>query len=146
MANIAKICSARRRVPVALCHLSCCQGIRKATEIEGDSCSSLQVDLTRTSHRLCPLTRNSYLHPSKTALTIPSAKYDELRSSLVNAELILLRVLKFELRLSTPFDYLEDLLRDYISYCKSDRAHYDDYTMVLDSMIGVVSRCNIHKA
>ncbi|MCJ1356757.1 MAG: hypothetical protein MMC33_006753 [Icmadophila ericetorum] len=49
----------------------------------------------------------SLLHPPpQLALAIPSVKYDTFRATVVRAELLLLRVLAFELRIPTPLDYL----------------------------------------
>ncbi|OCK80456.1 hypothetical protein K432DRAFT_425724 [Lepidopterella palustris CBS 459.81] len=44
--------------------------------------------------------------PNSTPLAIPSTLYDTLRHTLVRAELILLRVLKFELRIPLPLEFL----------------------------------------
>lgn len=44
--------------------------------------------------------------PPSVRLSYPSELYDSLRASLVQAELIVLRSLGFELRLQTPFNYL----------------------------------------
>lgn len=44
--------------------------------------------------------------PATTPLICPSPTYDALRSAFVRTELILLRVLRFELRVSTPFDFI----------------------------------------
>lgn len=50
-------------------------------------------------------------HPTATEpLTFPSPLYDTLRSTLVTAELLLLRVLRFELRVPLPYEYLPRLL------------------------------------
>jgi hypothetical protein len=43
-------------------------------------------------------------------LTFPSALYDALRGTLVTAELILLRTLRFDIRLPLPHDYLPRML------------------------------------
>ena len=86
------------------------------------------------------------LHPSSAAqhnasdpltgpLKIPSEAYDILRATLVQAELILLRVLGFELRLPTPMEYLSRYLEramedvgdageDYEAWGKEERAEY----------------------
>ncbi|KAH0544850.1 hypothetical protein FGG08_001079 [Glutinoglossum americanum] len=45
---------------------------------------------------------NPHAHP----LTFPSELYDSLRATIVQAELMLLRVLKFELRIPLPFEFL----------------------------------------
>ena len=66
---------------------------------------------------------------------IPSETYDTLRATLVQAESILLRVLGFELRLSSPMDFLERYLEramedlgemgeDYDGWSKEERAEY----------------------
>ncbi|QSL64051.1 hypothetical protein MERGE_000206 [Pneumocystis wakefieldiae] len=52
----------------------------------------------------------SILNPTKPRLTFPSEFYDSLRDSIVNAELLLLRVVKFDLRIILPFSYLEKAL------------------------------------
>jgi hypothetical protein len=44
--------------------------------------------------------------PPVPPLTFPSVLYDSLRATLVQSELIVLRVLKFELRLVLPFEFL----------------------------------------
>lgn len=89
---------------------------------------------------------HSHLRPKEPKLTFPSELYDTLRSSLVSTELVLLRILKFELRLATPVEFLDDLLRDYVYYARADRSHYEDYAMVMDSMIGITARANVLKA
>lgn len=91
------------------------------------------------------MTSFSHLNPGKSKLTYPSELYDELRASLVNAELILLRILKFELRIPTPFEYLDDLLRDYVYFSRTDKSHFEDYVSVVDTVIGVVTRSTILK-
>ncbi|KAL8827803.1 MAG: hypothetical protein Q9191_002960, partial [Dirinaria sp. TL-2023a] len=73
--------------------------------------------------------------PFQDTLKIPSETYDNLRATLVQAELILLRVLGFELRLPSPMEYLpryleramEDLAdagEDYEGGGKDARAEY----------------------
>ncbi|KAI9697305.1 MAG: hypothetical protein M1836_004869 [Candelina mexicana] len=44
--------------------------------------------------------------PSVQPLTFPSILYDSLRATIVQAELILLRILKFELRIPLPYEFL----------------------------------------
>ncbi|KAF4313938.1 hypothetical protein GTA08_BOTSDO00512 [Botryosphaeria dothidea] len=66
--------------------------------------------------------------PDAAPLTFPSPTYDALRSGLVRTELILLRVLKFELRIPTPFDflpgYISQVMRDFdIGDTSTDAAH-----------------------
>ena len=68
-------------------------------------------------------------------LKIPSETYDMLRATLVQAELMLLRVLGFELKLPSPMDYLpryleramediNDVGEDYEAWGKEYRAEY----------------------
>ena len=68
-------------------------------------------------------------------LKIPSETYDTLRATLVQAELMLLRVLGFELKLQSPMDYLpryleramedvSDVGEDYETWGKEYRAEY----------------------
>ncbi|KAL8797158.1 MAG: hypothetical protein Q9195_000625 [Heterodermia aff. obscurata] len=68
-------------------------------------------------------------------LKIPSEAYDMLRATLVQAELMLLRVLSFELKLPSPMDYLprylerimedsNDVGEDYETWGKEYRAEY----------------------
>lgn len=62
----------------------------------------------------------SHLHPGKARLSYPSTKYDTLRASLVNAELLLLRVLQFDLRQATPFEFLPKLLKRSVLFQTKD--------------------------
>lgn len=48
-------------------------------------------------------------------LTIPSTTYDLLRSTVVQAELMLLRVLEFKLRIPSPLEFLPRYLDRTIS-------------------------------
>lgn len=85
------------------------------------------------------------LQPDKAKLVFPSKLYDSLRAGLVNAELLLLRVIKFETLMPTPFECVEDLIRSYLVYSRSDSSHWDDYVAINDSVLaqstkGVVLR------
>ncbi|KAI5852582.1 hypothetical protein DFP73DRAFT_589660 [Morchella snyderi] len=53
-------------------------------------------------------------------LTFPSPRYDALRSTLVTAELLLLRVLRFELRVTLPYEYLPRLLERALTLALPD--------------------------
>lgn len=57
------------------------------------------------------------MHQAAEPLAIPSATYDSLRATLVRTELVMLRILKFELRVPTPFDflsgYMAEAMRDF---------------------------------
>ena len=66
---------------------------------------------------------------------VSSTQYDALRSTLVQAELLLLRVLGFELRISSPLTYLSRYLQralgdsievseDYDKWGKEEREEY----------------------
>ncbi|EKG10993.1 hypothetical protein MPH_11996 [Macrophomina phaseolina MS6] len=70
--------------------------------------------------------------PDTVPLTCSSPTYDALRSALVRTELVLLRVLRFELRISTPFDclpgYLSGVMREFnAGDTSSDAARDFDY-------------------
>ncbi|MCJ1225866.1 hypothetical protein MMC12_002515 [Toensbergia leucococca] len=82
-------------------------------------------------------------------LTVPSAKYDTLRATLVQAELILLRVLGFDLRISIPLSYLPRYLEramqdvaeaseDYETWGKEER---EEYGMVGQMDTGIGRAC-----
>lgn len=79
-------------------------------------------------------------------LTIPSATYETLRATLVQAELLLLRVLAFDLRVALPLDYLPRYLErtfedvtgageDYEAWEKEEREEYG-VTLRMDTGIG----------
>ena len=57
-----------------------------------------------------PLTDRRIINPDKPPLTFPSDLYDSLRFSTVTSELIVLRILKFELRVTLPQSYLSRLI------------------------------------
>lgn len=80
-------------------------------------------------------------------LTIPSRLYDDLRATLVQAELVLLRVLGFELRFPLPLDYLPRYLErvlqsysaaaeDYDAWSREDRAEYGLVGNVMETSLG----------
>ncbi|KAH0614594.1 uncharacterized protein H6S33_000230 [Morchella sextelata] len=73
---------------------------------------SLATKATESPRRLREFLIPAYTlqHPTSPPLTFPSPLYDALRSTLVTAELLLLRVLRFELRLPLPYEYLPRLL------------------------------------
>ncbi|RPB13502.1 hypothetical protein P167DRAFT_486168 [Morchella conica CCBAS932] len=73
---------------------------------------SLATKATESPRRLREFLIPAYTlqHPTSAPLTFPSPLYDALRSTLVTAELLLLRVLRFELRLPLPYEYLPRLL------------------------------------
>lgn len=95
-------------------------------------------------------------NPSAKPLTFPSSLYDSLRATLVQAELILLRILKFELRLALPLDSLPRYLDRTIGevngggggwggtedYDGHGKEHRDEYRMVdlIDTQLGKACR------
>ena len=99
----------------------------------------------------------SDLSPYNKPLSVPSATYDTLRATLVRAELMLLRVLGFELRMPQPLDllprYLERAMgdvsnaaEDYDSWDKEDK---DEYGVLKDHMetgIGRACRARVVSA
>ena len=95
-------------------------------------------------------------------LTIPSSHYDNLRATLVRAELIHLRVLKFELRLPSPFEYLpryleraldipniglesEETLEDYDSWGR-ERKEEDGVVDLMETRAGRAARAKVVEA
>src|SRR5579871_6203079 len=56
------------------------------------------------------LAYNRIMNPEKPPLTFPSDLYDSLRYSTVTSELVLLRIHRFELRVTLPQVYLPRLV------------------------------------
>jgi len=92
-------------------------------------------------------------------LTIPSSHCDNLRATLVRAELIHLRVLKFELRLPSPFEYLpryleralnipnidvesDETLEDYDSWGR-ERKEEDGVVDLMETRAGRAARAKV---
>ncbi|KAI9874799.1 MAG: hypothetical protein M1830_009257 [Pleopsidium flavum] len=98
-------------------------------------------------------------NPSAEPLTFPSVLYDTLRATVVQAELILLRVLKFELRIALPFEFLPRYLDRTVGevnaggggwggtedYDGFDKERRDEYKVVdlMDTGIGRAARAKI---
>ena len=89
--------------------------------------------------------------PISRPLTVPSEIYDALRATLVQAELILLRVLGFDLRIPLPFDclprYLERAMRDltdtgedYDTWGNEEKEEYGVVKGVMETGIGKACR------
>ena len=88
---------------------------------------SLATKATESPRRLREflVPAHSLLHaPPAPALTFPSARYDALRATLVAAELLLLRVLRFDIRLPLAFDYLPRMLERALAAEGTD--HFDN--------------------
>lgn len=84
-------------------------------------------------------------------LTVPSKAYDTLRATLVQAELMLLRVLGFELRIPLPLDYLPRYLEraigdvamaaeDYDAWGKEEKEEYGVMKVAMDTGVGKAYR------
>ncbi len=84
-------------------------------------------------------------------LTVPSETYDILRATVVQAELMLLRVLAFELRVPLSLDYLpryleramEDVVdagEDYDTWGKEEKEEYGVVNIAMDTGIGKACR------
>lgn len=82
-------------------------------------------------------------------LVIPSTTYDTLRSTLVQAELMLLRVLAFDLRVPLPLDYLPrylertfedvtDMGEEYEAWTKEEK---EEYGVLLRMDTGIGKAC-----
>ena len=82
------------------------KGYRTPSSNARDPRSSLSVN----SLILVQKSDSRIINPDKPALTFPSDLYDALRFSTVTSELIMLRVLKFELRVTLPQTYLLRLI------------------------------------
>lgn len=89
--------------------------------------------------------------PINNPLTFPSQTHDTLRATLVQAELMLLRVLGFELRLPLPLDYLPRYLEramgdigeageDYDSWGKEEKEEYGVVKETMDTGLGRACR------
>lgn len=78
------------------------------------------------------------LHQSAGSLKVPSATYDTLRATLVQAELMLLRVLGFELRLPLPLDYLPRYLERAMEDVADVSEVYDSWSKEEQEEYGVV--------
>jgi len=84
-------------------------------------------------------------------LTVPSETYDILRATVVQAELMLLRVLAFELRVPLSLDYLPRYLEramenvvdageDYDTWGKEEKEEYGVVNIAMDTGIGKACR------
>ena len=84
-------------------------------------------------------------------LVVPSMIYDSLRATLVQAELVLLRILGFELRISLPLDYLpryleramEDIAgasENYDSWANEEKEEYGVVKNIMDTSFGRACR------
>ena len=94
------------------------------------------------------------LEPIEQPLVVPSATYDCLRATVVQAELMLLRVLGFELRIPLPFDYLPRYLEramedvagageNYDAWGNEEKEEYGVVKNVMDTSFGRACRARV---
>ncbi|KAL8873204.1 MAG: hypothetical protein Q9174_001287 [Haloplaca sp. 1 TL-2023] len=69
---------------------------------------------------------------------IPSPEYDNLRATVVAAELILLRVLGFETRIPSPMDYLQRYLERAMEDVDTVGEDYETWDKEATEEYGVV--------
>ncbi|KAG5439077.1 hypothetical protein PCK2_000882, partial [Pneumocystis canis] len=74
--------------------------------------------------------------------------YDSLRDSIVNAELFLLRVLKFDLKIILPFSYLTKALHLTLAIWEIETTESTPHvnTCLMNTIIGSHARCRIMDA
>ncbi|KAL8851704.1 MAG: hypothetical protein Q9221_003435 [Calogaya cf. arnoldii] len=105
---------------------------------------SLASKATESPRRLSSilLPAHALLHPSSTkqqTLTIPSPTYDALRATLVQADLILLRVLGFQLHLPSPLEYLQRYLERAMEGVESVGEEFDEWDREAKDEYGILS-------
>ena len=103
------------------------------------------------AHRLLHGHNGASSNPISQPLVVPSTIYDTLRATLVQAELMLLRILGFELRIPLPLDYMPRYLEraigevadageNYDSYGKEEREEYGVVKDIMDTLFGRACR------
>ncbi|KAM0796120.1 hypothetical protein BDR22DRAFT_893462 [Usnea florida] len=103
------------------------------------------------AHRLLHDHNRSSSNPISRPLVVPSTVYDTLRATLVQAELMLLRILGFELRIPLPLDYMPRYLEraigevadageNYDSYEKEEKEEYGVVKDIMDTLFGRACR------
>ena len=103
------------------------------------------------AYRLLHQHNGASTDPVDQPLAVPSTRYDSLRATLVQAELMLLRTLGFELRTPLPLDYLPRYLEraiwdvanageNYDSWGKEAREEYGVVKDAMDTLIGRACR------
>ena len=108
-------------------------------------------DILLPAHRLLHQHSEASSDSITQPLVVPSTRYDTLRATLVQAELMLLRVLGFELRISLPLNYLPryleramediaDASEDYDSWEKEEKEEYGVVKDGMDTSIGRACR------
>ena len=103
------------------------------------------------AHRLLHQNSEAPSDPIDYPLVVPSTIYDSLRATLVQAELMLLRVLGFELRIPLPLDYLPRYVEramgdvasaseDYNTWGKEEKEEYGVVKDFMDTSLGRACR------
>ena len=103
------------------------------------------------AHRLLHDHNRASSNPISQPLVVPSTVYDTLRATLVQAELMLLRILGFELRIPLPLDYMPRYLEraigevadageNYDSYGKEEKEEYGVVKDIMDTLFGRACR------
>ena len=90
------------------------------------------------AHRLLHQRNGNLSDPISQPLEVPSTIYDSLRATLVQAELMLLRVLGFELRVPLPLDYLPRYLERAMEHVADASENYDSWGKEEKEEFGVV--------
>lgn len=109
------------------------------------------------AHRLLHQHDGASSDPISKPLVVPSATYDSLRATLVQAEVMLLRILGFELRIPLPLDYLPRYLEraigdvanaseNYDSWGKEEKEEYGVVKDAMDTSIGRACRTKAIRA
>ena len=106
------------------------------------------------AHRLLHPHNGASSDPINQPLVVPSTMYDSLRATLVQAELMLLRILGFELRIPVPLDYLPRYLERAMEDVAGASENYDswgnevkeEYGVVKDAMCTSIGRACRSKA
>ncbi|MCJ1233562.1 hypothetical protein MMC14_001520 [Varicellaria rhodocarpa] len=107
---------------------------------------SLSCKSTSSSRRLSLILAPAHalLHPPPAPpLKVPSTQYDCLRATLVRAELLLLRVLGFELRISTPLDFIERYTDRAMRDLREFAEDYDRWDLEERQEYGIANRMEI---
>ena len=103
------------------------------------------------AHRLLHDHSGASSNPVSQPLEVPSTIYDTLRATLVQAELMLLRILGFELRIPLPLDYMPRYLEraigevadageNYDFYGKEEKEEYGVVKDIMDTLFGRACR------
>ena len=103
------------------------------------------------AHRLLHEHNGASSDPIDQPLVVPSTMYDTLRATLVQAELMLLRILGFELRVPLPLDYIPryhervrgdvaDAGDNYGSYGNEEKEEYGVVKDIMDTLFGRACR------